>query len=136
MVKSLTAQGTEQIDPSESEQEASGQGGRSGADRGEVSPREKSIPPVEADSSSPSLGEAVEELPSGLLVRVEERVEMRVGWLGSSSELEAELIPNRYPYRGRDSSRCGRDNAGQRCARSKSHGPRKRFRVGRSPFLG
>ena len=47
-MKSLTAHGTEQIGPRESEQEASGQGGRSGLGREDDSPREKSILPVEA----------------------------------------------------------------------------------------
>ena len=52
---------------------------------------EKSMSPVGVDSSS-FLGEAAEESPSRILVQVEERVEIRVGRPGSSSEPEAELI--------------------------------------------
>ena len=55
------------------------------------SPRVKSIPPAEVESSS-SLGSVVGELSSGLLLRVNEREKMQVGRPGSSSELEAELI--------------------------------------------
>ena len=65
--------------------------GRYGVIRGEVSPREGSIPPGEVRSSS-HLGEAGEELSSRLLLWVEERVEMRVGRSGLSSELQIELI--------------------------------------------
>ena len=90
-MKSLTAHGTEQIGPRELEQESSGQGGRSGVGCEDDSPRENPIPPAEVESSS-SLGAVVGELPSGLLLRVDDRVEMRVGPPGSSSELEAELI--------------------------------------------
>ena len=75
--------------PRESEQESSGQGGRSGVSREDDSPREKSIPPVEAESSS-SLGAVVGELLPGLCLRVDDRVEMRVGRPGSSSELETD----------------------------------------------
>ena len=77
--------------PRESEQEASEQGGRSGVICGDDSPREKSIPPVEDELPS-RLGVVVGELLSDLRLRVVDRVVMRVERLGSSSELEAELI--------------------------------------------
>ena len=41
------------------------------------------------------------ELPSGLLLRVDERVEMRVGRPGLSSELEAKLIAQSVSLSGK-----------------------------------
>ena len=90
-VKSLTAHGTEQIGPKESEQEALGQGGRSGVGHEDNSPREKLIPPVKVESSS-GLGAVMGELLPDLHLRVDYQVEIRVGRPGSSSELETELI--------------------------------------------
>ena len=90
-MKSLTAQGTEQIWPSWSGQEASGQGGRAPASWGEVSPREKLMPPVEVRSSS-RLDDSAEVMSSMACARVEELVEMWCGRSDSSSEVEAELI--------------------------------------------
>ena len=68
-----------------------GAGGRSGVGREDDSPREKSFPPVEAESSS-GLCAVVGELLPGLRLRVDDRVEMQVRRPGLSSELETELI--------------------------------------------
>ena len=63
------------------------------------SPREKSIPPVEVESSS-GLGVVMGELLPDLHLRVDERVEMQVGRPGLSSKLEAELIAQSVPLSG------------------------------------
>ena len=99
-MKSLTAHGTEQIDPREPGQVLSGHGGRSGVGCEDGSPSVKSIPPVEVVLSS-GAAPVTGLFGSGLNFLVEERVEMQIGRPErSSSELEAELMAQSVSFSG------------------------------------